>query len=175
MNGMNAFYTHQQYLIAELRKLDYSEPRLCLEFGAGDGSASVFRGFLIDNPNLFVWAYETSQDWADQMMRDYSHPRYSFTKLDNWAQYVRISYEGNIDLVFVDQEPWDARIAIIDAVKSYAKVIVLHDYDYFNKGVCENIFSVGEESFFAQYMEDFTLEAHCMILPPTLIMRNKNL
>ena len=177
MNGMNAFYTHQQYLIKELRKLDYSKPCRCLELGAGDGSASVFRGFLIDNPNLAVWAFDTNQDWKDQMTRDYHHPHYEITLLKSWDALdsnVFLAHQP-YDILFIDQEPWDARIHAINRLAHLSKVIILHDYDYFNKGVCENIFSVGEDSFFGQYLDNFELEAHCMILPPTLIMRNKNL
>jgi len=33
---MNAYYTHQQYLIEYLDKMDYSKEILCLEFGTGD-------------------------------------------------------------------------------------------------------------------------------------------
>ena len=177
MNGMNAFYTHQQYLIRELRKLDYNKPCRCLELGAGDGSASVFRGFLIDNPNLDVRAFDTNEDWRDQMIRDYSHQNYHISFLNTWDEILDILSLGRDpwDIVFVDQEPWRARIESIDTLAHLARVIILHDYDYFNKGVCENIFSVGEESFFAQYLDNFELEAQCMILPPTLIMRNKNL
>ena len=181
MNGMNAFYTHQQYLIKELRKLDYSQDRLCLELGSGDGSASVFRGFLIDNPHLYVWALDASEDWRDQIKRDYHHPNYEITLVRDWGIALDegilngMASKSPFDLVFIDQSPFDARIMSIDILGKYSKVIVLHDYDYFNKGVCENIFSVGEDSFFAKYANDFILEPHCMILPPTLIMRNKNL
>ena len=177
MNGMNAFYTHQQYLIRELRRLDYSKVVRCLEFGAGDGSASVFRGFMIDNPNLSVWAFDTSQDWKDQMTRDYSHPNYEISLVLDWDvvySNVFLAHQP-YDLVFIDQSPFEARVKTIDALKDITRVFVLHDYDYFNKGITENIFSVSGDSFFAKYAEKFILEPHYMILPPTLIMRNKNL
>jgi len=174
---MNAFYTHQQYLIQELRKLDYSGPRLCLELGAGDGSASVFRGFLLDNPNLSVLSLDTSQDWRDQMMRDYNHPNYQMNLVDSWDAIWSNAFQTHTpyDIVFIDQTPFDARISSLEALKRIARIIILHDYDYFNKGICENIFSVGGDSFFKKYLIDFTLEPQVMILPPTLIMRNKNL
>lgn len=176
MNGMNAFYTHQQYLIRELRMLNYSRPVKCLEFGAGDGSASVFRGFLMDNPNLYVDAFDTSLDWSDQMTRDYSHPNYRFFYIADGFGFLNTEYFKEVyDIVFVDQSPFDARIQTIDALAEKTKVFILHDYDYFNKGVTENIFSVGSDSFFAKYAKDFTLEPHCMILPPTLIMRNNKI
>ena len=38
-----------------------------------------------------------------------------------------------------------------------------------------DIYSVGANSFFGKYAEDFILEAHSTELPPTLVLTNKTL
>jgi len=50
-----------------------------------------------------------------------------------------------------------------------------NDYDYFNKGIIEDIFSVDKGSFlYEKFSNDFILEGKHEILPPTLILKNKN-
>jgi hypothetical protein len=62
----------------------------------------------------------------------------------------------------------------IDAVRKTAKVIILHDYDWFNKGVTEDIYSTKKGSFYhTKYGKEFKFEGYHEIYPGTLIMRKK--
>jgi hypothetical protein len=57
-----------------------------------------------------------------------------------------------------------------------ANVIILHDYDYFNKNVCDDIYSVSKGSFFYDnFGSEFNFSCNYKQLPPTLIMYNKKL
>lgn len=173
---MNAYYTHQKYLTEELNKIDYSKPVIALEFGTGDGSASIFHKFANEYPNLRVESFDDSQSWHSDMKRKYYHPNYNFIYAKSWDE---LFLEGDLllydyDLVFVDAGPdFDARIKIINYIKSKAKVIVLHDYDFYNKGVMEDHYFVGEGSFFGErYSKEFILQGNNEY-PGTLIMRRK--
>jgi hypothetical protein len=175
---VNAYYTHQKYLSEELSKLDYSKPVTVLEFGTGDGSASIFHKFVNEHPNLRVESFDDNQGWYSHMKAKYYHPNYNFSYVQSWEELFE---EGDLlrfdyDLVFVDAGPdFDARIKIINYIKSNAKVIVLHDYDFYNKGIMDDHYFVGKGSFFGErYSKEFVLQGNNEY-PGTLVMRNKKL
>jgi hypothetical protein len=168
----NAYYTHQEYLTAELNKLDYTKPVKVLEFGTGDGSSSIFQSFANRYFNLMIISYESDYGWFINMSKKYPANNYHFHQITSWDELN--GFVGNFDLAFVDAGPdFAARIKIIDSIKNYVKVIILHDYDFYNKGVIEDIFSVKKGSFFEKYLNEFTLKGHHEILPPTLIMTKR--
>jgi hypothetical protein len=163
---MNPYYTHQKYLIEELNKLDFSKPVLVAEIGTGDGSSSIFQSFAIKYPNLRIDSFESDFDWFRDMSEKYPANNYYFHHV-SWG---RLALTNEYDLAFVDNGlDFESRIKIIDSIK--AKVILLHDYDYYNKGIIEDIFSVSEGSFFERFNKDYTLRGNYEILPPTLIMQ----
>lgn len=172
---MNSYYTHREYLRKELSKLDYSKPVTCLEFGTGEGSAVIFKEFTDKYPNLKVLSYESDSYWLSLIKDKYESANYNFFSVDSWQNFLEgFKFENFYDLVFVDQAPWEARILSIDFIKSFSKVIILHDYDYFNKGVCEDIYSTAKGSFFySKYSKHFLFETYYSELPPTLVMTNK--
>ena len=173
---MNPYYTHQKYLTEELNKLDYSKPVIVLEFGTGDGSASILQSFARKYPNLRIESYEDNYNWYQNMKLKYYHPNYNFNYTESWDG---LFLKGDIlcfdyDLVFVDAGPdFAARIKIINYIKAKAKVIVLHDYDFYNKGIMEDHYFTGAGSFFGErYSNEFILQGNSEY-PGTLVMRNK--
>jgi hypothetical protein len=173
---MNKFYTHREFLENELNKIDVNKKSICIEFGTGDGSALIFRKYLEFNKNLNVISYENNKVWFDITSKKYQHIRYDFNFVENWDLFLlKNDFDNIYDIVFVDQAPFDARINCIQKIKNNAKVIILHDYNYYNLNYNKNILDVGFGSFFEKYHENFTLETQTKNLPPTLIMRNKKL
>ena len=172
----NPFYTHQKYLRDELAKLNLEQKSICLEFGTGDGSGCIINEFLEKNDNLSVYSFESNYEWFTSMAKKYKAKNYHFNFVYNWNDYLRRkSFEDIYDVVFVDQTPWEARIKTIDRLKHKTKTFILHDYDFFNKGIIEDIYSVSKGSFFHNTFGDFfIMENYHDILPPTLILRNKN-
>jgi len=174
----NPYYTHQKYLINEMNKLDNIKPLKILEFGTGDGSAFVFSDYLSRYRNLTVDAYEDNLKWYGNMKEKYTNRNYRFHYVASWDRLIK---ESNIldyqyDLVFVDADLFETRIELINFIKYNAKVIILHDYDFYNKGVIKDIFSVSEGSFFDKHFgDDFIMEGNYEVLPPTLILKNKKL
>jgi len=174
---MNAYYTHRKYLIGELNKLDYSKPITVLEFGTGDGSASIFQYFANMYPNLMVESYETDFIWLQKMFAKYPAHNYHFHLTESWdILFKEEPFNKIYDLAFVDAGPdFDARIKIIDFIKDSLKVIVLHDYDFYNKGIMEDHYFTGKGSFFGdRYSDEFILQGNNEY-PGTLVMRNKKL
>lgn len=171
---MNDYYTHRKFLEKELSKLDYSKPVKCLEFGTGDGSALLFNSFAKKNKNMLVNSYDNDSLWVKKTAENYALDNYVFSHVDNWDSILtEESFKDAYDLVFIDQSPWEARIKTIDILLDKAKVIILHDYDYFNKNFCEDIYSVGEGSFFQKYSNKFHIVGEKELMPPTLIMIKK--
>ena len=170
---MNPYYTHQKYLIEELDRLDYSKPVIVLEFGTGDGSASVLHLFAQKYPNMRIESFEDDFNWMQSTYKKYSVGNYHFHHVDSWDSFFADAVFNELyDLVFVDSSPWDSRIMAIEAIRDRAKVIILHDYDYYNKGVIDDIKSISEGSFYhTKYANDFTLEGKTEFYPETLIMR----
>jgi len=171
---MNGYYTHRKFLEIELLKLDYSKPVKCLEFGTGDGSALLFNSFAKTHKNMLVNSYDNDSLWVKKTTENYALDNYIFSHIDSWDSILTDeSFKDVYDLVFVDQAPWEARIKTIELFLDKAKVIILHDYDYFNQNFCEDISSVGEGSVFHKYSNKFHIVGEKEFLPPTLIMTKK--
>lgn len=178
-NG-DAYCTHQKYTEEELSKLGKNS--IVLELGIGNGSSPLMYEFCKENANSTVISFETDPEWFDKMFEKYGDlPNYVFNLIENWDDLKNHIDKKQYDLVFVDQSPWWARIESINLLKNKSKVIILHDYDYFNKNEHEwlknapnDIYVNDETSWLGQtYSTEFDLEDHYEILPPTLVMRKK--
>lgn len=165
------YYTHRKYLKKELSLLDSKNKLKILEFGVGEGSSSIFNEFALNNKNIKIEAFETDKAWLDETKEKYELDNYKFTHIDNWNDFlIEKNFQENYDLIFVDQSPWEARVKTLDILINKSSVTILHDYDYFNKGFIEDIFNVGEKSFFGKYLsKEINTKPFCEELPPTLI------
>jgi hypothetical protein len=171
---MNPYYTHREYLEEELSKVP--KDAICLEFGTGEGSAPIFKKFAEENPEARIYSYESDYKWFTEIAAKYKALNYSINFVNDWNDFLaRKTFDKIYDLIFVDQNPWVARIQTIKQLKNKGKVFILHDYDFFNKGFYDSdIFSVEKGSFFhTNFEEDFVFEPHKKLLPPTLVLRNK--
>ncbi|PZO42136.1 MAG: hypothetical protein DCF19_07790 [Pseudanabaena frigida] len=172
---MNPYYTHQIHLNEELASISLNQEVNILEFGVGEGSSSILYQYAKKYPNFKIQAFENNQEWIQTVAQKYSLPNYSFEFVEDWNKlFKERDFLGHYDFVFIDQSPWEARILTLDSLKTKSSTIMLHDYDFYNKGVCENIYSVGQDSFFAKYLDLLKANAHCEILPPTLVFKAKS-
>jgi hypothetical protein len=171
---MNAYYTHREFLIRELDKLDYNNEVNILEFGTGDGSAEILFEYAKKYPNLKIKAFDNNIDWLTSMKERYELPNYSFEFVSDWNSMLdSYNFLNKYDLLFIDQAPWEARILTLNKLGENSSVVIIHDYDYYNKEITSQIYSVGVGSFFEKYNNKFTLEGNHSMLPPTLILTNK--
>lgn len=171
---MNEFYTHRPYLIRELNKLLKKKNVRVLEFGIGDGSSEIFYYYTKMYSNIKVIGFENDFNWYNKIKSKYENSNYTFEYVSDWNLYLNeYNFLNCYDLIFIDQNPWDARIKTLDMLKNISSTIILHDYDYYNKELIENIYSVGEHSFFDKYHNSFNLESFYETLPPTMIFTKK--
>lgn len=170
---MDAYCTHQEYTKRELENV--SKKSVVLELGVGNGSSPLMYEFCKNNPKATVISFETDAQWFDQMFEKYGDlPNYIFNLISDWNDLPEHLNKTTYDLVFVDQSPWEARIQSIELLKNKTKVFIVHDYDYYNKGITDEIYVNDENSWWGKtYGEQFTLEDNYEILPPTLIMKKK--
>lgn len=170
----NNYYTHRAYLERELLSFDFNKKIKCLEFGTGDGSGLIFNKIAAENKNIFIQSYETDSNWLNETASKYGLDNYKFNYINNWDQFlVEENFTDNYDLVFVDQTPWEARIKTIDLLINKAKIIILHDYDFYNKGIIDDIYDIGEDSFFSRYIsKGRKMIGYSELLPPTLVISN---
>lgn len=170
----NPYYTHRKHLINCLTTLTSSSKKKkinILEFGIGEGSSSILNEFAFKNKNFNIQAFETEKSWFDDTSSKYKLDNYKFTYIDNWDEILKEeNFNEQYDLIFIDQSPWESRIKTLDLLINKSNIAILHDYDYYNKGLIENIFDVGEDSFFGKYLSKNILsEGFNDELPPTLI------
>lgn len=171
---MNPFYTHRPYLIEELEKLKDKPNVKIIEFGVGEGSSLIFNEYAKKYSNLQIEAYETDKEWMDSMEIKYKLENYNFHFINDWnSLLVPENFQDQYDLVFIDQAPWEARIASLNLIKEKSQVIILHDYDYYNHTITNHIYDVGENTFFEKYNDTFNLINHHQTLPPTLVFNKK--
>lgn len=169
---MNPYYTHRPYLTKYLNQLTNKKNKInILEFGVGDGSSAIFHDFALKNKNFNITAFETDNSWLNETKNKYELNNYKFNYINNWDEFlIEENFNDQYDLIFVDQSPWEARIKTIDLLIEKSNIIMLHDYDYYNKGVIENIFDVGQNSFFGKYLSKNILsQGFNDELPPTLV------
>jgi hypothetical protein len=170
---MSDYYTHQKYLQEELTRL---QPKsVVLELGAGEGSSPLMYEYCKNNPTSKVISFESDVSWYESMFEKYGDlPNYIFNLLDDWTKLNTYVKQKKLDLVFVDQSPWQARIDSIDSLKTKTNLFIVHDYDYYNIGTTETTWINEPHTWWSKtYSEEFTLEDNYEILPPTLIMRKR--
>jgi hypothetical protein len=169
---LNPFYTHREFLIKELESLKDNPSVSILEFGIGDGSSEILNEYAKKYTHFKINGYEGDIDWMNRMEEKFKLDNYSFHRV-NWETFDFTIFSDVYDLVFIDQAPWEARIKTLDYFynQNNTKNIILHDYDFFNKGIVNDIFSVDSDSFFGKYINKFNIEGFHDILPPTLILK----
>ena len=168
------YYTHRPFLIKELEQLKNLPKVKILEFGVGDGSSLIFNEYASKYKHFNIQAYETDTNWLINMREKYQLNNYIFQSVENWESFLcSENFDNDYDLVFIDQAPWEARIQTLDLLAENARVTILHDYDFFNKGITPNIYEVGNNTFFEKYNEKFIMENYHETLPPTLVFKRK--
>lgn len=174
------FYTHRQYLIEQIEKLDLTQPNIILEFGTGIGSGDVFKEYADKYPLLTIISYEHDVEWFNQMKTQYESTNYIFNLIE-WDNFDYNSLKNkHYNIIFVDQGIWIERARTVDEMIDNSDVIIIHDFDYFNKQDsgfiqgCSNIYGTGDDTYWGyNYNSIMNIVAYSELLPPTLIMTKK--
>ena len=132
----NAYATHQPFLATVLKHT--TGP--VLECGCGDGSTVFMRQQL--DPNRLLVSLESNTGWLAKyihMASEYHRLLHVPASNDDtpatgqvWVDFIKRQTElPDFEVVFLDSSPWSSRLACFDYFKSRARVIVIHDFDYY--------------------------------------------
>jgi len=132
----NSYYTHQPFFI-EIIKLTNGN---ILECGCGDGSTKMIKE-QIKNTKRKLVSIESNLEWLNK----YKELSDSFHKLyhieagndDNletgnkWVEFIKQNNLNDFEIVFIDSSPWLSRKCCFEYYLNQAKIIIIHDFDYF--------------------------------------------
>lgn len=130
------YYTHQPYLTEVCKFVNGN----ILECGCGEGSTILLKQ-LIQNTNRKLVSLESNLEWLNEYthLADSSHTFYHIDANNDdvmetgnkWVKYIADKQLNDFDIVFIDSSPWLSRKCCFDYFLNKAKVIVVHDFDYF--------------------------------------------
>ncbi|HEX4034339.1 MAG TPA: hypothetical protein VHX66_07840 [Solirubrobacteraceae bacterium] len=180
----NGFATHRPVLwhIASRSTLTM------LEFGCGDGSTALLHRISAER-NTPLITFDTDPAWLGRYAPSMESPLHQFRVVSSWEDTLASAEwdEQRYGLVFVDQAPWEARVATVHRFRLMAEYIVLHDSDYFpTNGLMgrsirpivgpDDVGSRTYDDVFTSYKEFFPPEPWPLreTGPPTLLGSNFN-
>jgi len=110
-----------------------------IEIGTGGESSRIFRERLDKEPRASLLSLESDPIWIEKYRLDYQvHPRHTLLAINtekSWfsavQEIVRGAEEKGVGLVFIDSKPWDSRTTSLLLLRNVAKLILIHDVDYF--------------------------------------------
>jgi hypothetical protein len=130
------YYTHQPFLIETL-KLTSGD---VIECGCGVGSTSVIKNELNKTGRKLV-SIESNLEWLNKYINlaDDFHELYhvdasnedTIETGNKWVNFIKQNNLNNFEVVFLDSSPWLSRKCCLDYFLDKAKVIIIHDFDYF--------------------------------------------
>lgn len=132
----NVYYTHLPF-INEIVKYTNGD---ILECGCGEGSTILLHQ-EIQNTNRKLVSLESNIEYFNKYsyLADSSHSLY-YIEADNydnvetgnkWVDFIQNNIFNNFDVVFLDSSPWFSRKCCFDYFLNKAKIIIIHDFDYF--------------------------------------------
>jgi hypothetical protein len=182
----NPYGTHKIIVKKVLKNLSKEIKHLTIvEVGSGESSSPIFAKFA-KNKNHFFYSFETNKKYFLEIIKK--------IKIENTKEYcVNIKFlenynlvkefKNSIDLLFIDSAPWESRVEILSYFKDKAKIIIIHDCDYFPNNKIfgklvrpvKNANDTGYRDYndvFSSWYEYFPKRFHCASGPPTLIGSN---
>ena len=130
------FYTHQPFFIEIIKNTSGD----ILECGCGDGSTVMIRD-QIENTNRKLVSLESDLQWMNKYtyLADESHTLYHVDAGNTdcietgakWVDFIERNNLNTFEIVFIDCSPWLSRKAVFEYFKDKAKIIIIHDFDYF--------------------------------------------
>ena len=132
----NPYYTHQPYFIEILKQTTGN----ILECGCGDGSTRMIKEHIKETNRKLV-SLESNMQWLTKYIKlaDNNHKLHYVpaSNDDNnetgnvWVDFIHKNQLNDFEIVFLDQSPWLARIACLNYFLDKAKIIIIHDFDYY--------------------------------------------
>jgi hypothetical protein len=185
------FYTHQPFFKEILKNTTGN----ILECGCGEGSTLMIKEAIHGSDRKLV-SLESNKEWLNKYMHleDANHTLYHVDTANDdtdetgalWVKFIETNHLRDFEVVFIDSSPWLSRKHILEHFKDKAKIIIIHDFDYFpihniigrvmnsetrdgkQMIMCDLTGVVNNYKLFYPPYEYFT----CQTGPPTLICSN---
>jgi hypothetical protein len=123
----NRMATHQPVLWAVAR----AARGPIAEFGCGNGSTPLLHELTAELGVKLV-TLDNNAEWLERFRPSMESPWHEFRLVDDWAvELSRSEWDDGWALVFVDQDPFEARALTVERLRRSADYIVVHDDDYF--------------------------------------------
>jgi hypothetical protein len=130
------FYTHQPFFIEVLKNTTGD----ILECGCGDGSTVMIKEQIKGTPRKLV-SLESNLEWLNKYthLADESHKLYHVNTSNDdtievgmdWVKFIKNNNLTDFEVVFLDSSPWESRHQSFRYFLDKAKIIIIHDFDYF--------------------------------------------
>lgn len=149
----HAYYTHQPYLIEILKNTKGN----ILECGCGDGSTTLIKEQIKDSGRTLI-SLESNLEWLNKYihLNDDFHKLYHIDADNNdvmetglkWSNFIEKNKLNDFEIVFIDSSPWLSRKCCFDYFLDKARIIIIHDFDYFpTNNIIGNVINT-KESFY---------------------------
>jgi hypothetical protein len=124
----NRFATHQPVLAAAVA----ASAGPIAEFGCGHASTPLIHR-LAEATGRRVVTLDRHEEWLHKFSERMETPRHEFRVVDDWvAELDRSEWsEERWGVIFIDQDPFDARAETVRRLAGRGDYIVVHDCDYF--------------------------------------------
>lgn len=132
----NPYATHQPFFIEILKQTNGN----ILECGCGDGSTIMIKN-QIKNTNRKLVSLESNMEWLHKYIHlaDNNHKLHYINASNNdtietgnkWVEFIKNNQLNDFEIVFLDSSPWLSRIACLNYFLDKAKIIIIHDFDYY--------------------------------------------
>jgi hypothetical protein len=130
------YYTHQPFFIEIIKATKGN----ILECGCGDGSTMMIKEQIQDSNRKLV-SLESNLEWLNKYtyLADSFHDLYHVDATNDdtletgnkWVEFIEQKKLNNFEIVFLDSSPWLSRKCCFDYFLDKAKIIIIHDFDYF--------------------------------------------
>lgn len=99
----------------------------------GYGSTPMLRNLLEKSDRKLV-SVDNNIEWIN-LMKENCPPndKHSYVYTTNWCGTIIELAKKKWSVVFIDQNPWEARAISLYAFKDLAEYVIVHDVDYFPK------------------------------------------
>jgi len=153
------FYTHQPFFIEIIKNTNGN----ILECGCGDGSTIMIKSLLTNTDRKLI-SLESNLNWLNKYkyLTDSFHELYhidtgnddTIETGNDWVNFIKQKKLNDFEIVFLDSSPWLSRKCCFDYYLNKAKIIIIHDFDYFpNNNIIGNVINKEIKYYNGKYQE----------------------
>lgn len=118
MNIIEAYSTHQPLLLASVVATDGR----IVELGTGYYSTPLLQA-IGTVQGREVLSFDNDRDWMNKFTYEKPHKGFCI----EWSDLHRYGEDLRCDVAFVDAAPADVRASLVDVMRRWATIIVVHD------------------------------------------------